>query len=56
MNLNGKRILITRPRRQADEFARALREAGAQPLLFPVIEIGPPPWTPPCKSLPATIG
>ena len=43
MNLNGKRILITRPRRQADEFARALREAGAQPLLFPVIEIGPPP-------------
>jgi uroporphyrinogen III methyltransferase/synthase len=39
--LGGKRILITRPRRQADEFAEALRAAGGLPVLFPVIDIGP---------------
>lgn len=41
MDLSAKRILITRPRSQADEFAAALHAAGAEPVLFPVIEIGP---------------
>jgi uroporphyrinogen III methyltransferase/synthase len=39
--LQGKRVVITRPRHQAGEFAAALQEAGAQAILFPVIEIGP---------------
>jgi uroporphyrinogen-III synthase len=42
MNLIGKRILITRPRKQAEESAAALLAEGAQPILFPVIQITPP--------------
>jgi len=42
MNLTNKRILITRPRAQAEEFAAALSAAGAQALFFPVIQIIPP--------------
>jgi uroporphyrinogen-III synthase len=42
MDLNGKRVLISRPRARAEECARALRDAGAQPVFFPVIEIAPP--------------
>lgn len=41
MNLTAKRILITRPRAQAEEFANALIAEGAQPIFFPVIEITP---------------
>ncbi len=40
--LFGKRVLVTRPRGQAEEFAAALWEAGAEPVLAPTIEIGPP--------------
>jgi uroporphyrinogen III methyltransferase / synthase len=36
-----KRILITRPRAQAEEFAENLRAAGFEPIFFPVIEIQP---------------
>ena len=36
-----KRILITRARAQADEFADKLRSAGFEPIYFPVIEIKP---------------
>jgi uroporphyrinogen-III synthase len=36
-----KRILITRPRAQAHDFAEALRKAGFEPIYFPVIEIQP---------------
>jgi uroporphyrinogen III methyltransferase/synthase len=36
-----KRILITRPRKQADSFAKKLRAAGFEPIYFPVIEIQP---------------
>jgi uroporphyrinogen-III synthase len=36
-----KRILITRPRAQADEFAEKLQAAGFEPIFFPVIEIRP---------------
>jgi uroporphyrinogen-III synthase len=35
------KILITRPRAQADEFAEKLRTAGFEPIFFPVIEIQP---------------
>jgi uroporphyrinogen-III synthase len=36
-----KRILITRARAQADDFAAKLRAAGFEPIDFPVIEIQP---------------
>lgn len=35
------KILITRPRAQADDFAEKLRSAGFEPIFFPVIEIQP---------------
>jgi uroporphyrinogen-III synthase len=35
------KILITRPRAQADEFAEKLRSANFEPIFFPVIEIQP---------------
>ena len=35
------KVLITRPRNQADSFANALVEAGFEPVYFPVIEIRP---------------
>ena len=35
------KILITRPRAQADNFAEKLRTAGFEPIFFPVIEIQP---------------
>jgi len=35
------KILITRPRAQADDFAEKLRTAGFEPIFFPVIEIQP---------------
>ncbi len=35
------KILITRPRTQADDFAEKLRLAGFEPIYFPVIEIRP---------------
>jgi uroporphyrinogen-III synthase len=41
MKLIGKKILITRPREQAAEFAEALIAKGAIPVIFPVIEIIP---------------
>jgi uroporphyrinogen III methyltransferase/synthase len=40
--LFGKRVLVTRPAHQADDFATRLWEAGAQPVLAPTIAIGPP--------------
>jgi len=36
-----KRILVTRPRAQADTFGDGLRAAGFEPIYFPVIEIRP---------------
>ena len=35
------KVLITRPRAQADDFAEKLRVAGFEPVYFPVIEIQP---------------
>ena len=42
MNLTNKRVLITRPRAQAEEFASTLKAVGAKPIFFPVIKIVPP--------------
>ncbi|HLE28556.1 MAG TPA: uroporphyrinogen-III synthase [Anaerolineales bacterium] len=39
--LLGKRILVTRPRAQAAELCDQLGALGAQPVLFPTIEIAP---------------
>src|SRR5688500_11076439 len=40
--LEGKRIVVTRPVYQAAELETALRECGAEPILYPCIEIAPP--------------
>jgi uroporphyrinogen III methyltransferase/synthase len=40
--LFGKRVLVTRPSHQADDVALRLYEVGAEPILAPTIEIGPP--------------
>jgi uroporphyrinogen III methyltransferase / synthase len=37
--LDGKKIVVTRPRTQADSFSRELEALGATPITFPVIEI-----------------
>ena len=43
--LCGKRILITRPREQADEFVALVEAAGAEVLIMPTIKIeGPEDW------------
>lgn len=39
MSLAGRHVVVTRPAGQAAHFATALREAGAVPVLFPVLEI-----------------
>jgi uroporphyrinogen III methyltransferase/synthase len=41
--LFGKRLVLPRPEAQARATAHAIRERGAEPLVMPVIEIGPPP-------------
>jgi uroporphyrinogen III methyltransferase / synthase len=44
--LFGKRVLITRPRRQASELIRKVELLGGVPLVLPAVEILPPPdWT-----------
>lgn len=40
--LFGKRVLVTRPAQQADDFAQRLWEAGAEPIVAPTIAVGPP--------------
>ncbi len=42
MALAGKTVLITRAANDAEAFARAVRERGAEPIIAPTIEIGPP--------------
>jgi uroporphyrinogen III methyltransferase/synthase len=41
MKLINKRIIITRPRERAGEFAELLTAEGAIPIFFPVIQISP---------------
>jgi uroporphyrinogen III methyltransferase/synthase len=40
--LFGKRVLVTRPAQQADDFSVRLWELGAEPIVAPTIAIGPP--------------
>jgi uroporphyrinogen-III synthase len=40
--LSGRGIVITRPREHAGRLADAVRAAGGEPVVFPVIEIRPP--------------
>ena len=40
--LDGKKIVITRPVEQSDEFAAILSRLGGEPVKFPVIAIAPP--------------
>ena len=41
-SLRGQRVVVTRARHQAEELAEPLREAGAEPILLPLIGIAPP--------------
>jgi uroporphyrinogen III methyltransferase/synthase len=50
--LTGKRILITRATRQAEEFSTLLKNYGAEVIPFPTIEIAPPgDWQPLDKTI-----
>lgn len=40
--LHGRRVLVTRPRQQAQEFVRLLQQAGAEALALPLIRIAAP--------------
>ncbi len=40
--LFGRRIVVTRPRRQAKKFAERLAELGADVIAYPTVEIAPP--------------
>lgn len=40
--LRGRRVVVTRPQEQAPRLGRLLRDAGAEPLLFPTIAIADP--------------
>ena len=41
MSLAGKRLLVTRPRAQAADLCDKLAALGAEPILFPTVEIAP---------------
>jgi uroporphyrinogen III methyltransferase/synthase len=53
--LFGKRVMITRPIVQADDFATLLWEAGAEPIVAPTIAIGPPDDLAPAERAVAAI-
>lgn len=54
--LSGVRVLVTRPRHQADGLCRLIEAAGGEPIVFPVLEIGPPPDPQALDALLARLG
>lgn len=54
--LFGKRVLVTRPAHQSEDFARMLRDEGAEPVLAPAIRIEPPPDPAPLRDAVAKMG
>jgi uroporphyrinogen III methyltransferase/synthase len=48
--LFGKRVLVTRPEGQGDEMARLLRDAGAEPIELPAVQIVPAEDTAPLEA------
>ena len=54
--LEGKRVVITRPKGQADHLAQLVREAGGEPLCIPAIEILPLADPAPFHAVAARIG
>jgi uroporphyrinogen-III synthase len=54
--LAGRTIVVTRPRAQADALAAAIAAAGGEPLIFPLLEIGPAPDARPLQQALAQIG
>jgi uroporphyrinogen III methyltransferase/synthase len=54
--LFGKRVLVTRPRAAAAEFAESLWEIGAEPVLAPTIAIGPPDDPAPARAVIRRLG
>jgi len=54
--LAGRRVVITRPRGQAENLARLVREAGGEPLCIPAIEILPLADAAPFHALAARLG
>jgi uroporphyrinogen III methyltransferase/synthase len=48
--LFGKRVLVTRPAVQADDFSARLWELGAEPIIAPTIAIGPPDDLEPARA------
>lgn len=53
--LEGVRIVVTRAVHQAEELAAPLREVGAEVILLPMIEIGPPQDPEPLRNAAAHI-
>ena len=57
MNLKGLRVVLTRPQGQNEELADAVRAAGGEPIIFPVLAIADPEDTAPLlarlRDLPA---
>lgn len=49
--LAGVRVLVTRPRNQAQPLAALIRAAGGEALIFPVLEIQEPPDPEPARRL-----
>lgn len=54
--LFGKRILVPRPPEQAKDTAAAIRDRGAEPVVFPVIEICDPPDSEPLRRALSDLG
>jgi uroporphyrinogen-III synthase len=54
--LSGRRVLVTRPRAQAEGLLRLIREAGGEPLAAPAIEILPLADPAPFQALAQRLG